>query len=411
MQSIIKRVEQALHDLRLGKMVVLTDHPDRENEGDLIVAAEKITPEIMNFMIRQGTGIVCMPLTAERIRELNIPLMMSAQDNTCARGTQFTVSIDAKEGITTGVSAADRALTVSTIMHEDAKHHDFVMPGHLFPLCAKEGGVLERPGHTEGSLDLMRLAGFKPAAVLCEIMNPDGTMARGKELETFSKQHDLTLLSIDDIIAYRLSHENQIQESINTLLPMQQYGTFNMTVIKEKITGEEHVVLSKENKNTNHPLLVRIHSSCLTGDLFTSKRCDCHQQLHFSLRQISEQGGMLIYLNQEGRGIGLFNKIKAYALQDKGIDTVEANTLLGFPADSRNYNLAANILHQHNINHVRLLTNNPRKINELTKYGIQVQQVTLPQFANEHNQFYLQTKKEKLHHHIELSIKQDCANE
>lgn len=396
-----ERVKAALRDLQQGKMIILTDHPDRENEGDLIVPAEKITPEIMNFMIRQGTGIVCVSLTAERAQALDFPLMVNRGDNNCARGTQFTVSIDAKNSITTGVSAADRSKTIELIISEKANPDDFVKPGHVFPLLAKAGGVLERQGHTEGSIDLARLAGFKPVAVLCEIMNPDGTMTCGPELQEFANAHQLNMLSIDDLLAYRLQHENMIEEESSAILPFDQYGKFKMTVVREKITGQEHVVLIKEGM-PSHPLpLVRIHSSCLTGDLFGSQRCDCHHQLHYSLQRISEEGGVLIYLNQEGRGIGLFNKIKAYALQEHGFDTVDANTSLGLPVDARKYHIAANILRHHHITKIRLLTNNPHKLDDMKKYGItQVERESMPSFDNEHNRFYLETKNVKLKHVI-----------
>lgn len=401
MSTHIERVNAALEELRQGKMIILTDHPDRENEGDLIAVAEKVTPEIMNFMIRQGTGIVCVSLTTKRAQELDFPLMVTPGINNCARGTQFTVSVDAKNDIKTGVSAADRSKTVELIVNDQAKPHDFVKPGHLFPLLAREGGVLEREGHTEGSIDLARLAGFKPAAVLCEIMNPDGSMTCGPELEAFAAKHQLTMLSIDDIIAYRLQKENNIEETSSATIPLDKYGNFALTVIKEKITGQEHVMLVKENNTSQKAPLVRIHSSCFTGDLLGSERCDCHHQLHYSLERISQEGGILIYLNQEGRGIGLLNKIKAYALQEQGLDTVEANAELGLPIDARQYYIAANILRNQGIQHIRLLTNNPNKLNDMEKYGIsRVEREAMPAFDNEHNRFYLETKNTKLKHDI-----------
>jgi 3,4-dihydroxy 2-butanone 4-phosphate synthase/GTP cyclohydrolase II len=294
-------------------------------------------------------------------------------------------------------------------MNENATAYDLVKPGHIFPLHAKEGGVFERQGHTEGAVDIVRLAGFKPAAVLCEIMNADGTMAQGEQLIAFATQHQLNCLSIDDIITYRLYHENMIADETSSLFTLEKYGLFKISVIKETISNREHVILSKEGTHTDKPTLVRIHSSCLTGDLFSSMRCDCHQQLHYSLKKISLEGGMLIYLNQEGRGIGLFNKIKAYALQEQGLDTVEANQHLGLPIDSRTYYLAANILRQRGIQHVRLLTNNPEKINDLAKYGIaHVERESMPSFHHEHNQFYLSTKKEKLNHVIQFDAVADA---
>lgn len=403
MSTHIERVNAALEELKQGKMIILTDHPDRENEGDLIVVAEKITPEIMNFMIRQGTGIVCVSLTAKRAQELDFPLMVTSGTNNCARGTQFTVSVDAKNDIKTGVSSADRSKTVELIVSDEATPADFVKPGHMFPLLAREGGVLERDGHTEGSIDLARLAGFKPAAVLCEIMNPDGTMTCGPQLEEFAAKHQLTMLSIDDIIAYRLHQENSIEETSSTLIPLGKYGNFTLTAVKEKMTGQEHVMMMKDNPASQAAPLVRIHSSCLTGDLLGSERCDCHHQLHYSLDRISQEGGILIYLNQEGRGIGLLNKIKAYALQEKGLDTVEANANLGLPIDARQYHIAANILRNQGIKHIRLLTNNPNKLSDMKKYGIsQVEREAMPAFDNEHNRFYLETKNTKLKHDINL---------
>jgi len=400
MQSFIERVESAITDLRLGKPIILTDHPDRENEGDLIYPAEIITADIMNFIIRHTSGIVCLPILESQMKQLNLSYMVSPSENSSVRGTPFTISIDAREGVTTGVSASDRATTVLAAIHEHAKPDDLVKPGHIFPLCAKANGVLERPGHTEGAMDLIRLAGFKPGAVLCEIMNPDGTMARGEKLDLFAKEHHLKSLSIDDIIAYRLCKENLITDEVSTEILLEDYGNFKLTAVREAISPNEHIILENV-KDTCKETLVRIHSTCFTGDVLGSKRCDCHAQLHYSLKYISEEGGILIYLNQEGRGIGLFNKIKAYALQDQGYDTIEANQLLGFPADSRQYAIAANILRNRNIHTIRLLTNNPMKIADLKKYGItQVKGESLPSFCHAHNKKYLQTKKSKLNHSI-----------
>ncbi len=402
MQSYLKRVELAINAIKQGKIVIVTDHPDRENEGDFIMAAEKITPETMNFIIRHSSGIVCLSLQETQLKQLNLPFMVPPHANTSLRGTPFTVSIDAKEGITTGVSAVDRVNTILAAIDDHAKPDDLDRPGHIFPLCAKAGGVLERPGHTEGAVDLVTLAGLKPAAVLCELMNPDGTMTKGKQLEDFANEHGLLMISIDDIIDYRRFHENLIEEQTSAVLPLESYGQFNVTVIKEKITGEEHAII--ENiKHTifDKPILVRVHSSCLTGDIFGSLRCDCHQQLHYALQRMSEEGGILIYLNQEGRGIGLLNKIRAYALQEEGLDTVEANQKLGLPADSRNYYLVANILKNRGIKHIRLLTNNPNKIAGLQKYGIPTVEVeNVPAHFNPYNEKYLMTKKAKLHHDI-----------
>ncbi len=404
MQTAINRVEDAITELRQGKMLILVDHPERENEGDIIFPAEKITPEITNFMIRHCSGILCLSMTPPQIKKLGLSLMVPAHENTSSRGTPFTISIEARHGVTTGVSAADRATTILTAIDDHATPHDLVKPGHIFPLEAKKNGVLERAGHTEGAVDMMRLAGFKPAAVLCEVMNPDGTMTCGAELKKFAKQHQLKILAIDDLITYRLNHENLIQDEVSAKLPIQSHGNFNISIIKEKITQHEHVVLTKKQKNAKTPVLVRIHSCCVTGDLFGSQRCDCHQQLHYSLERIGDEGGVLIYLNQEGRGIGLFNKIKAYALQERrGFDTVEANHYLGMPADARSYYLAANILRNRGIDQVRLLTNNPAKITGLKNHGIMnVVREPIPVFNNEYNKKYLQTKKIKLNHFIHM---------
>lgn len=398
MQAYIEHVESALADLRQGKPIILTDNPERENEGDFIFAAEMITIEMMNFIIRHSSGIVCLALFEDHIKRLGLPYMVPVHQNTSSRGTPFTVSIDAKKGITTGVSALDRVKTVQAVMSDHAKPDDLVMPGHIFPLYAKEGGVLERAGHTEGSVDLMKLAGLKSAAVLCEVMNPDGTMTRGAKLIEFAKENNIKILTIEDIITYRLARENLIAEEISTEIPLENYGSFTLTVIKEKITGTEHVILEKKLKKSAQ-MLVRIHSVCLTGEIFGSLRCDCKQQLHYSLKRISEEGGMLIYLDQEGRGIGLFNKIKAYALQEQGLDTIEANEKLGLPIDSRKYYIAANILRNRGITDVKLLTNNPEKLKDLKKYGIEkIELEPLPVFCNEHNKKYLNAKKIKLNH-------------
>jgi 3,4-dihydroxy 2-butanone 4-phosphate synthase/GTP cyclohydrolase II len=405
MQSYIERVKAAISDLQQGKMVILTDHPERENEGDLIMPAETITPEHMNFIIRHSSGIVCLSLFEDSLRKLNLSYMVPPEENTSLRGTPFTISIDAKAGITTGVSAADRVKTIQAAIHAHAKPEDLVRPGHIFPLYARTNGVLERAGHTEGAVDLVKLAGFKPAAVLCEVMSPDGTMTHGSQLLAFAKEHHIKLLSIDDIISYRLAHEDLIAEEVSADLPLESYGTFKMTVIKEKGSIDEHIVLEKPVKKPGSTL-VRIHSACLTGDLFGSMRCDCQYQLHYSLQKISEEGGILIYLSQEGRGIGLFNKIKAYALQESGLDTVEANEKLGLPIDSRKYHMAAHILKNRQITSVKLLTNNPAKINDLKKYGIaQVELASIPVFSNEHNKNYLTVKMHKLHN----ALKHSCA--
>ena len=405
MKSAIERVEKAINEFREGKIVILTDHPDRENEGDFIFPAEKITPEVINFMMRFGSGIICLSLTEEKLKKLDLPLMVPAHENTNHHGVTFAVSIEAKEGVSTGVSAIDRVKTILAAVNQHARPQDLVKPGHVFPLQAVNQGVLKRAGHTEGAMDLAWLSGFLPAGVLCEAMNPDGTMMRGKILDAFAKEHQLLVLSVSDLIEYRLGKENLIEEEASAILPLENYGSFKITVIKEKINRKEHLVLTKENKNSKLPLLVRIHSACMTGDLFFSERCDCNKQLHYSLKKISEEGGMLIYLNQEGRGIGLFNKIKAYALQEKGMDTVEANQYLGLPVDLREYSIAASFLRNQQVYQLRLLTNNPAKIADLKKYGISdVKMEMMPSFSNEHNKNYLKIKKNKLHHFIQEVI-------
>jgi 3,4-dihydroxy 2-butanone 4-phosphate synthase / GTP cyclohydrolase II len=411
MQSHNTRIAAALQDLRDGKMIILTDHPDREDEGDLIFPAEMITPETMNFIIRNSSGIVCLSLPEAQIRQLNLPLMVPPDMNSSRCATPFTVSIDAQQGISTGVSAADRARTIQVAIADNATPIDLATPGHIFPLQARAGGVLERAGHTEGSLDLMKLAGLKAAAVICEVMNADGTMARGKSLQAFATTHQLNIISIEDIIQYRLQHENIFVDSAEATLPLAAYGKFKVTVVKEKFTELEHVVLSNENIMANQLPLVRVHSCCMTGDLFGSERCDCQQQLHFSMKKIADEGGVLIYLNQEGRGIGLLNKIKAYALQEQGFDTVDANHKLGWSADLRKYYVAAQILRNLNFNRIRLLTNNPHKIHDLKKYGItEIIREPIEITSNKHNKQYLLTKQKKLNHCDSASLA-NTANE
>jgi len=401
MHPHFKLVEDAIKELRKGKMIILTDHPDRENEGDLIFPAEVTTPEMVNFMIKNGSGIICLSLMEKQIKQLGLSYMVDPSENSSSKNTPFTISIEAKSGVTTGVSAADRATTILAASHSHASSDDIVKPGHVFPLHAREGGVLERQGHTEGAIDIVRLAGFNPAAVLCEVMNPDGTMAKGKKLIEFAKKHNIKMLSIADIVAYRYCHENLIEEEVKTHLPLINYDDFMMSVVKEKFTGKEHIVLTNMSTHHDRPL-VRIHSSCITGDIFGSQRCDCKSQFEFSLHKISEEGGILIYLDQEGRGVGLLNKIKAYALQEKGLDTVEANQHLGLPIDSREYFIAANILKNLGIHKIKLLTNNPHKISNLQKYGISdIKRESIPVFSNAHNHKYLQTKKHKLNHIME----------
>ncbi len=399
MKENLSRINAAIKDLQSGKMIILIDDSDRENEADLIFPAENTTTEMINFMIRHCSGIICLALRPAQVNKLNLPLMVSPKDNTSTHDTPFTISIEAKYGVTTGVSAADRAQTIRVAVQENSGPDDLVRPGHIFPLCAKSGGVLERAGHTEGSVDISQLAGFESSAVLCELMNTDGTMMRGEKLYEFAKQHELTILSIEDIIVYRLGCENLIDEQASATLPLEHYGNFKIDVVKEKFTGKEHTILSNENFKSDQPPLVRIHSGCLTGDIFGSQRCDCQQQLHYSLQRISEEGGYLIYLKQEGRGIGLLNKIKAYSLQEEGLDTVEANQKIGCSIDDRKYYFAATILRNLKLMNVRLLTNNPLKVRDIELYSsIHITREPIPVVFNEHNVKYLLTKQHKLFH-------------
>jgi len=405
MNSYIQKVENAIKAIKNGEIIIVTDHEDRENEGDFIIAAEKIKSEDMNFIIRNSSGIVCLSMKEKQLKKLNLPFMVPPHENTSFSSTPFTVSIDASKGITTGVSAADRVKTILDAIADDATQDDLCKPGHIYPLVAKDDGVLKRAGHTEGALDLAILAGLKPAAVLCEVMNLDGTMSRGKELEDIAKANNLQMISIQEIIDYRRYHEDLVDDMATTNIPLQGYGEFKLTVVKEKINEVEHVIIEKPRVNSNDQHLVRIHSSCLTGDILGSLKCDCNNQLHYSLDKISKEGGILIYLNQEGRGVGLLNKIKAYALQENGLDTVEANEKLGLPVDPRNYYLAANILKNRGIDDIRLLTNNPNKIADLNKYGIcKVTKEQFPNFCNEHNKSYLETKKTKMNHSVIVDI-------
>jgi 3,4-dihydroxy 2-butanone 4-phosphate synthase/GTP cyclohydrolase II len=394
-------IAQAIAALQQGKMILLTDNFDRENEADLIFPAETITPEVMNFMIRQGTGIVCVAFPKEHLQHLDLPLMITPENNDTQHGTPFTIPVDARKGVTTGVSAFDRVKTIQVMMDKNTKPKDLVRPGHVYPLQARAGGVLERAGHTEGSIDIVRLAGFQPAAVICEVMEEDGTMRRGESLHRFAKQHGLPILSIQELIEYRLFHENQIQEKACTKIHLAEYGEFTMTVVKEKHFPYEHTLLFKNPVSLENPPLVRIHSACTTGDIFRSTHCDCHDQLHHALKRISEEGGLLIYLDQEGRGIGLLNKIKAYKLQQQGFDTVEANEKLGLPVDLRKYYIAAQVLRDMGFHAIRLLTNNPNKVASLEK-TIQVTREPMPTFLHACNKNYLLTKKTKLAHAINL---------
>ncbi|MGB9087718.1 MAG: 3,4-dihydroxy-2-butanone-4-phosphate synthase [Candidatus Aquirickettsiella gammari] len=395
-------IHRALEDLRQGKMIVLFDHENRENEGDLVLAAEKVTADTINFMAQYGRGLVCLALAEEDIRRLKLPMMVEHATNPF--NTAFTVSIEAAEGVTTGISAADRAHTIKVAINPQSGPKDIVTPGHIFPLQARRGGILERMGQTEGSTDLMRLAGLKPAAVICEIMNPDGSMARFPDLEKFAKQHQLSLLSIRDLIQYRLQTESLVKEIAAIRLPTEEYGDLTVKLFESRLDKHHHLALIKEKPaKNNQTILVRVHSECFTGDLFGSARCDCGWQLHESLAQISRHGGVLLYLRQEGRGIGLLNKLKAYALQDQGLDTVEANQKLGFGSDDRNYWIAAQMLQNLKLLKIKLLTNNPQKIIDLERYGIEVaERIPLIATPNATNRDYLKTKQTKLGHLLNL---------
>ena len=394
-------IPEALEDLKQGKMIILVDDENRENEGDLTMAAEKVTPEAINFMAKYGRGLICLSMAPEIVDRLKLPLM--ALDNRSAFKTAFTVSIEAREGVTTGISAADRSHTILTAVADDARPEDLVQPGHVFPIRARRGGVLFRTGQTEGSVDLAKLARLKPAGVICEVMNDDGTMARMPDLETFSQQHGLKIVSIADIIAYRMRTESFVHRIAETTLPT-AYGEFKAVAFLNDIDQYEHLALVKGDIRPDMEILVRVHSQCLTGDVFGSFRCDCGPQLQRAMEMVEKEGlGVILYMQQEGRGIGLANKIKAYALQDKGLDTVDANEELGFPADLRHYGVGAQILYDLGLRTIRVLTNNPRKIVGLQGYGLKInERVPLEVKANPFNAFYLHAKQEKMGHLLHL---------
>lgn len=395
-------IEEAIECIRSGHLIIIVDDEDRENEGDLMVAAEKVTPEIINFMTKYGRGLICLPLTRERAEELDLDLMV--HENTAPFGTAFTVSIDAREGVTTGISAYDRAKTILTVIDPKTKPEDLVRPGHIFPLQARDGGVLKRAGQTEAAVDLARLAGLKSAGVICEILNEDGTMARLPQLEEFSRRHKIPIITIADIIKYRLQHECLVRKIDEADMPT-EFGQFRIFAFEDIIHHEHHVALVKGEIKGDEPVLVRAHSQCLTGDTFGSLRCDCGRQLREAMAIIEKEGkGVILYmLNHEGRGIGLTNKIKAYSLQDKGMDTVEANRRLGFRPDHRDYGIGAQILVALGVRKIRLLTNNPRKFIGLAGYGLEiVERVPIEIPPNEVNRRYLKSKKERMGHLLEM---------
>ncbi|MBN1160888.1 MAG: bifunctional 3,4-dihydroxy-2-butanone-4-phosphate synthase/GTP cyclohydrolase II [Dehalococcoidales bacterium] len=395
-------ITEAIKDIRDGKFVIVVDDEDRENEGDFIMAAEKVTADSINYMAKYGRGLICMPMTGERLDALRIPMMTSY--NTSHFGTAFTISVEAKHGTSTGISAADRAKTVQTLIDPKTRPEDIAMPGHMFPLRARDGGVLVRAGQTEATVDLARLAGLYPAGVCCEIMNEDGTMARLPQLEKIADKLGVKIVSVADLIAYRYRHERMIQRVAEARLPT-PFGEFKVIAYKSSTDPDEHLALVMGDVNTEEPVLVRVHSQCLTGDVFHSLRCDCGEQIEMAMKRIAGEGrGVVLYMRQEGRGIGIHNKIKAYALQDKGLDTVEANIELGFKPDQRDYGIGAQILADLGIRKMRLMTNNPKKMSGLESYGLTItEQLPITTEPNPHNRRYLKTKQKKLGHLLKIA--------
>ncbi len=395
-------IDQAITDLKNGKVIIVVDDANRENEGDFITTAENSTPEIVNFMATHGRGLICVALTEERCAELNLPLMVS--QNTSSHETQFTVSVDLRGyGTTTGISASDRSKTIKALINPNTKQEELGRPGHIFPLRAKKGGVLRRAGHTEATIDLARLSGSAPAGTLVEIMNEDGTMARLPDLIQIAEKFNLSIISIEDLISYRLQKESLIEREVSVKLPT-IFGDFELIAYKQITTGQEHLALVKGTWAQDEPVLVRVHSSCITGDIFGSCRCDCGPQLHSAMEMIEKEGkGVVVYMNQEGRGIGLLNKLKAYKLQEQGLDTVEANIKLGFESDERDYGVGAQIIRDLGITKMKLMTNNPKKRAGLIGYGLEISQVIPIEIqSNSHNENYLITKRDKLGHTIKM---------
>jgi 3,4-dihydroxy 2-butanone 4-phosphate synthase / GTP cyclohydrolase II len=398
----ISTIQEAIDDIRSGKMIILVDDEDRENEGDLCMAAQFASPETINFMARYGRGLICLTLNEELADKLNLKQMV--QDNKARFGTAFTISIEARNGVTTGISAADRATTIKTAVNPEAKPEDLVSPGHVFPIRARKGGVLVRTGQTEGSVDLCRLAGLTPAGVICEIMKDDGTMARMPDLEVFAREYNLKIVTIADLIDYRMQNESLIRRVAQATIPTCYGGDFNIIVYENDVDQMQHIALVKGEIGKDDEVLVRVHSECLTGDIFASKKCDCGDQLHCAMKMVEEEGkGVIVYMRQEGRGIGLVNKIKAYALQEAGQDTVEANIALGFKPDLRDYGIGAQILVDLGVRRMRLMTNNPKKIVGLEGYGIEItKRIPLEIRPNESNIRYMQTKQKKMGHILKI---------